>query len=402
VRVGSEGSFHLTYCTNIHPGETWEEVFQALEQHLPPLKEALSPAAPFGVGLRLSDRASRQLLDGDRLPRFRDWLDENGLYVFTLNGFPYGHFHGEAVKDQVHDPDWRTADRVAYTRRLARILAALLPDGMTGSISTSPLSYAPWLGDGEREEVLRTGSRHLAAVAATLARLEEETGHSVHVDLEPEPDGVLENTEESVAFFENWLRPVGGAHLAERLGCSEAEARARLNRHVQLCYDTCHFAVEYESPAPAFEQLRDAEISIGKIQLSAALQVPLAGSHRTEIRDRLRPFAEDTYLHQVVERRTDGALRAYRDLPDALPHIADEDAREWRIHYHVPLFADGFDALGTTRDHIPQTVDALQADPFCTHLEMETYTWGVLPADLKTDLTTSLQREYEWVCSTFE
>ena len=402
MRVGPQNSFHLTYCTNIHPGETWEEVAQSLKQYLPPLKTALSPDTPFGVGLRLSDQASRPLLDGDRLPRFRDWLDENGLYVFTLNGFPYGHFHGGTVKDQVHEPDWRTAERVAYTRRLARILAAVLPDGLTGSISTSPLSYAPWLEEGEREEVLRTGSRHLAEVAATLARLEEETGHPMHVDLEPEPDGVLENTEESVAFFEDWLRPVGGAHLAGLLDCSEAEAEARLHRHVQLCYDTCHFAVEYESPDTAFEQLRAAEIPVGKIQLSAALQVPLAPGRRTEIEDRLRPFAEDTYLHQVVERRADGTLRTYRDLPDALPYIADEDAREWRIHYHVPLFADGFDGLGTTRDHIPQTVDALQAAPFCTHLEMETYTWGVLPSDLKTDLATSLQREYEWVCSTFE
>lgn len=403
MRVGSDGSFHLTYCTNIHPGETWEEVSQALEQYLPPLKAALSPSAPFGVGLRLSDRASRQLLDGDRLPRFRDWLTAQGLYVFTLNGFPYGHFHGETVKDQVHEPDWRTSERVAYTRRLARILAALLPDGMTGSISTSPLSYAPWLEEeGQRAEVLRAGSRRLAKVTATLARLEEETGRHLHVDLEPEPDGVLENTEDSVAFFDEWLRPVGGAHLAETLGCSEAEARSLLRRHVQLCYDTCHFAVEYESPATVFEKLRAADVPVGKIQLSAALQVPLTDRNRKTIRDRLRPFAEDTYLHQVVERRAGGARRAYRDLPDALPHITDEDAREWRIHYHVPLFADGFDGLETTRDHVPRTIALLQEEPVCSHLEMETYTWGVLPDALKTDLQTSLKREYEWVCSTFE
>jgi len=401
VRIGSDPPFHLTYCTNIHPGETWSEVAEALEQYLPPLKTALSPSAPFGVGLRLSDRAGRELLRADRLGRFRAWLDAQGLYVFTLNGFPHGRFHGETVKAQVHDPDWRTDERVAYTRRLARILAALLPEGLTGSISTSPLAYAPGLSADEREEVLRAGSRHLAEVAATLARIEDETGTCVHVDLEPEPDAVLETTEESVAFFEDWLWPVGGDHLAETLGVSMEEAQSLLRRHVQLCYDTCHFAVEYEGPETAFERFRDAGISIGKVQLSAALRVPLSPDNRTAVRERLRPFAEDTYLHQVVERRGDGTFRAYRDLPDALPHVDDEAAREWRIHYHVPLFTDAYEGLETTRGHVPRTLDILTDDPVCTHLEMETYTWDVLPSARKTDLATSLRREYEWVQSEF-
>lgn len=397
MRVGFDSSFHLTYCTNVHPGETWAEVASSLKQHLPPLKAALSPSAPFGVGLRLSDRAGRELLAGDRLDRFQSWLDDQGLYVFTMNGFPYGRFHGETVKDQVHAPDWRTAERVDHTCRLARILAALVPEGLAGSISTSPLSYEPWLDAGERTEVLRTSSRHLAEVAAALAQIEEETGRHLHVDLEPEPDALLENTAESVAFFEDWLWPVGSDHLSEQIGCSPEEARALLRRHVQLCYDTCHFAVEYETPETAFEQFREAGVPVGKIQLSAALRVPLTPEDREAVRERLRPFAEATYLHQVVERQADGSLRAYRDLPDALSHVDRESAREWRIHYHVPLFTDAYDGLQTTCNHIPRTLHVLADDPVCTHLEMETYTWGVLPPALKTDLTTSLQREYEWV-----
>lgn len=397
MRVGSGPFFHLTYCTNVHPGGTWTEVASSLKQHLPPLKAALSPSAPFGVGLRLSDQASRELLDGDRLDRFQSWLDDQGLYVFTMNGFPYGRFHGETVKDQVHAPDWRTTERVAYTRRLVHILAALVPAGLTGSISTSPLSYEPWLDAGERAGVLRTSSRHLAEVAATLAQIEEETGRHLHVDLEPEPDALLANTAESVAFFEDWLWPVGSDHLSSQIGCSREEAQALLRRHVQLCYDTCHFAVEYEAPETAFEQFQEADIPVGKVQLSAALRVPLTPNNREAVRERLRPFAEATYLHQVVERQADGSLRAYPDLPDALPHVDRKSAREWRVHYHVPLFTDAYDGLETTRDHIPRTLDLLSEDPVCLHLEMETYTWGVLPPALKTDLTTSLRREYEWV-----
>lgn len=400
MRIGPDDAFHLTYCTNIHPGERWDAVVTNLKQYLPALKAHLSPEAPFGVGLRLSDQAARELLEGDRLDRFQSWLDDQDLYVFTLNGFPYGSFHGEVIKDRVYEPDWRQQERVEYTKRLARILARLVPEGMQGSISTSPLSYKPWLDEDSREEVFRCGSRHLADVTAALAQIESDTGVRLHVDLEPEPDCLIENTEESVRFFQEWLWPVGGAHLADELHLSQEEARSILRRHVQLCYDTCHFSVEYESPDTVFRRLATAGVSIGKIQLSAALRVPLSGD-RASLASQLEPFAEATYLHQVVERRTDGTLHRYRDLPAALDHIENEAAREWRIHYHVPLFSDAYDGLQSTRDDITRTLEALKDDPFCMHLEIETYTWDVLPPAMKEDLPTSLRREYEWVLSDF-
>jgi sugar phosphate isomerase/epimerase len=400
VRIGPDHAFHLTYCTNIHPGEDWTSVASNLKQYLPALKARLAPDQPFGVGLRLSDQAARTLLAGDRLARFRRWLDGEGLYVFTLNGFPYGSFHGEAVKDRVYKPDWRTRERVEYTIRLARILATLVPDGMAGSISTSPLSYKPWLDTAGQTEAFRTGSQHLAEVAAALAQIEDETGRHLHVDLEPEPDCLIENTAESIAFFEEWLWPIGGAHLADALSMEADAARALLRRHVQLCYDTCHFAVEYETPADAFAQFDTAGISIGKIQLSAALRVPLPNGNRGAIAGRLKPFAEATYLHQVVEQRPDGTLHRYRDLPDALPHLDATPGTEWRIHYHVPLFTEAYDGLQSTRRAIPRTLDVLRDDPtVCTHLEVETYTWDVLPDALKTDLSTSIRRELDWVLS---
>jgi len=399
VRIGPDDAFHLTYCTNIHPGEDWPAVASNLRQYLPPLKAQLAPNKPFGVGLRLSDQAARTLLEGDRLAAFRAWLDDEGLYVFTLNGFPYGSFHGEVIKDRVYAPDWRTRERVDYTIRLAEILSALVPEGMTGSISTSPLSYKPWLDESEREAAFRAGSQHLAEVAAALARIEDDTGVLLHVDLEPEPDCLIENTAESIAFFEEWLWPEGGTHLADTLGVGAGSARALLRRHIQLCYDTCHFAVEYETPAAVFEQLAAAGVPVGKIQLSAALQVPLPDEGREALAKRLQPFAEATYLHQVVERRPNGALHRYRDLPDALPHLPDTPGEEWRIHYHVPLFTEAYGELHSTQCDITRTLDALRDDPVCTHLEIETYTWDVLPDGLKTDLQTSLQREFEWVLS---
>ena len=135
---------HLTYCTNIHPGETWTDHFAHLKEHVPGIKQAISPNQPFGIGLRLSNTASLELRNKENLRGFQQWLNEEDCYVFTMNGFPYGGFHKTIVKDKVHEPDWTTAERVQYTNRLAQILAALLPDGMEGGISTSPLSYRYW------------------------------------------------------------------------------------------------------------------------------------------------------------------------------------------------------------------------------------------------------------------
>ncbi len=145
MRSGFDDFFHLTYCTNIHPGNGWSEVYANLQRYTLALKARLAPARDFGIGLRLSGKESSELLRGAALQEFRAFLQEQGLYVFTLNGFPYGPFHEQPVKAQVHAPDWLDEERVSYTVRLVEILAYLLPDDLEGSISTSPLSYKAWV-----------------------------------------------------------------------------------------------------------------------------------------------------------------------------------------------------------------------------------------------------------------
>ena len=393
--------YHLTYCTNIHPGETWEEVFRSLIWYLPGLKQKLSPDKPFGIGLRLSNVASKELLEDKRLKSFKQWLDENGLYVFTMNGFPYGSFHHRVVKDHVHQPDWTTCERVAYTVRLAQILAVLLPEGMEGGISTSPLSYKPWYKDkqDELEQVYSTSTDHLIYLVEELQKIKERTGKTIHIDIEPEPDGLLENTEEVIDFYENWLLPAGSEKLVDDTGTTEEEAVETILRHIQLCYDVCHFALAYERPATTFARMKEAGIRIGKIQLSAALKVLLPESEkgRKELAEELAPFAESTYLHQVVQRNRNKTLTHYPDLPQALQHIQQHKAREWRTHFHVPLFTDSYHRLRSTQDDIKAVLNLLQKEHITDHLEVETYTWEVLPEDMKKDLSESIQRELEWV-----
>ncbi|GHF38242.1 hypothetical protein HNQ07_001087 [Deinococcus metalli] len=388
----------LTYCTNIHPAEGLDGVRRSVETYTVPLKARLSPDAPFGVGLRVSGVESSELLEGTALEDFRAFLDGHGLYVFTLNGFPYGPFHGQAVKAQVHAPDWRHPERVAYTLRLIRILAALLPDGMEGSISTSPLSYAAWV-DAADPETWATLTDHVVEVVEALVRLRLERGVFIHLDMEPEPDGLLQCSADLAAFYREHLLTRGAQGLATRLGGSLDEARAHLRDHFQVCFDVCHVAVMYEEPAAALAVYADAGMRVGKIQLSSALRLVLPDEAvgRDALGAALAPFAEGTYLHQVIARTRAGTLRQYPDLPPALAELHDPDVTEWRVHFHVPVFLEQAGAFGSTQAAIRATLDALRSDLADRHLEVETYTWDVLPESLKRPLVESIARELEWV-----
>lgn len=390
---------YLTYCTNIHPANGWQAVRASLERYSPRLKKQLCPDSPFGIGLRLSGVESQELLEGNQLARFKAYLDAEGLMVFTMNGFPHGPFHKQAVKDQVHAPDWRSAERVRYTQRLIQSLAYLLPEGMEGGISTSPLSYKPWLNDGPTKDTWTLLTRHMVEVAATLVQVERETGKLIHIDIEPEPDGLLETSTELVSFFTDWLLPVGGLRLAQAVGVSQAEAEELLLRYIRVCWDTCHVAVAFEEPAAVLKRYQAHGIQVGKIQISSALNVtlPQQSSERLAFAEALESFVESTYLHQVVQRDRDGSLTAFRDLDQALPYIQKPEAQQWRIHFHVPIFLERYGLFEATQPGILETFALLRDEPFTQHLEIETYTWDVLPDDLKRPLDQSILREFGWV-----
>jgi hypothetical protein len=398
MRLPGEGGLELAYCTNIHPADGWREVLASLRAHAPALKARLSPDAPFGLGLRLSGRESRELLEGERLARFRELLEAEGLYVPTINGFPHGAFHGAPVKDRVHAPDWRAEERVDYTLRLAEVLAGLVDEGGEGSISTSPLSYRGWVGRPDTV-TWATFAVNLARVAEGLVRLRRERGVLVHVDVEPEADGLLADCAELERFFADWLWRAGAEHLSLALGCRRDEAVEHLREHVRVCFDSCHASVAYEEPAATLARLEAAGVRVGKLQLSAALRVPLeeGPAGRDAAHRALHAFADSTYLHQVAQRNRDGSRAGYPDLPQALGCIDDPEAEEWRIHFHVPIFVDGYAGFRSTQDDLRALLELARDGHVARQLEIETYTWDVLPPELKAELVDSIEREYRWV-----
>jgi hypothetical protein len=399
-----KGGFHLTYCTNIHPGESWEDTFDNLNFHIPLIKQQLAPNDPFGIGLRLSHEASLELVKGENLHEFQSWLASHQCYVFTFNGFPYGGFHRQVVKDKVHHPDWTTTDRRDYTLRLFDILSALIPEGMDGGISTSPLSYKYWHSEEEIGEVRETATLHMIEVAVKLYRIKQNEGKLLHLDIEPEPDGLLENTEDVIDFYRNWLAPLGKKIFVEKFNLSEEAAEVGLKEHIRICYDVCHFAVVYEKSQEVFSIFKSEGIKVGKIQVSAALKVELAQHYKEqkEIKNLLLPFVESTYLHQVVAQHADGQLKSYQDLGVALDALETTAAQEWRIHFHVPVFLPQYGQLASTQQDILEVLDDIRKDNVTHHLEVETYTWEVLPEDVNLELTDSIIRELQWVIKNIE
>jgi sugar phosphate isomerase/epimerase len=385
---------HLGYCTNIHAGESWDEVFTAVDTHVRAVKARVSPDAPLGVGLRLSARAARRLGEPGAVESFRDYLAANGLYVFTVNGFPYGAFSGGTVKERVYRPDWLEDERLVYSDQLAEILAALAPDGVEGSVSTVPGCF---LERGSLREAGPRVAERLRAHAAHLWALRERTGRTVTLALEPEPHCMLETSTDGARFFaEHVFSSASVAAFAEETRLSAAVAEETLRRHLGACLDACHAAVEFETPDEAVRRYAAAGVRILKIQVSAGLRVARPDA---AARAALERFAEGVYLHQVVVR-SGAHLRRYLDLPQALADAARPGAEvgdEWRVHFHVPVFREHLGPFENTQSFLEPLLARLAVHDDCRHLEVETYTWDVLPAEHRDEpVVDAIARELTW------
>lgn len=347
---------HLSYCTNVHPAETLDGVLAQLRDHCEPVRRRLGRDR-LGIGLWLAKDAAHSLITNPAALRgLRGELDRRGLEVVTLNGFPYEGFGAEEVKYRVYKPDWTDPERLAHTTDLARLLAALLPDDVTeGSISTLPLAWrTPF--DGTAAE---RANAALATLGERLDALEDLTGKSLRIAVEPEPGCIVETTGDAIGP----LSTIG-------------------SRRIGICIDTCHLATSFEDPRIALAALTAAGICIPKVQLSAALHAQ--EPHLCEVRSALAAFAEPRFLHQT-RTRTSAGLRGTDDLGEAVTGEALPDGTPWRAHFHVPLHAPPAPPLTSTLPVLQDTLTRLVGgpEPLTRHLEVETYTWQALPAELR-------------------
>jgi len=310
-----------------------------------------------------------------------------------VNAFPYGAFKGTVVKEQVYEPDWRSEQRTRYTMNVASVLADVCPAGIAPSIQSAPLGFKPRVTGGE---VVSSYTDHVLRVVAHLITLEAQTGRTVTLALEPEPYCFLETTDETIAYFTEHLYSGAAAESLARLAhIPVAEAHGALRRHLGVVFDICHQAVEYENIAENLQKLVDAGIPIFKLQEAAALHMPQVTQ---AIVDTLKRYAKTIYLTQTVEKKN-GKLTRFLNLEDAFAAWEkDPGPREWRTHFHVPVFLDDLGPFRTTRFAIEEALRFHKVKPLSRQLEIETYTWDVLPENLKTgDIVDYVCRELEWV-----
>jgi hypothetical protein len=386
---------HLSYSTLVHPGDNWDLMLQSLRTYVPQVKARVSPNQPFGLSLRLA-APSAELLVGDKAARdgLKRFLAENDLYLYTVNAFPYGAFKDTIVKEQVYEPDWRSEERTQYTINVADILADVAPEGLAPSIQSAPLGFKPRVTG---PDVVASYTEHVLRVVAHLVGIEARTGKCVTLGLEPEPHCFLETTDETIDYFTNHLYSGRSAErLAKLASIPISDAIGALRRHLGIVFDIGHQAVGFEDIPASLQKLVDAGVPILKLQEVAAMHMPQVTDETIEA---LQRFAKTVYLSQTVEKKK-GKITKFLNLEDAFAaRKADPGPREWRTHFHVPVFLDDLGgAFGTTRFALEQALKMHKEKPLSGQLEIETYTWDVLPDHLKTgDIVDYVCREIEWV-----
>lgn len=372
----------LSYCTNVHPGLTIKEVEAGLRENTVAVRNRVEKLA---AGLWLARPVATELLETpDNLDRFSDLLNKAGLTCYTLNTFPFGNFHDARVKENVYLPDWSRDDRINYTLDSARILAKLMPDdGTEGSLSTVPLGFKPF---DYPETFADECAGQLIALAKSLKQLEEETGRKIRLAIEPEPFCILETTPETIQFFRRMRE------LAADTGSLDV-----VNEYLGVCYDVCHQAVEFEDVAESINQLVAEQIRINKLHISCAIRLENPCENE-EARQALAKYAEPRYLHQTMARAADGTIHRQVDLTEdtaLAPPDSFATAEEWRVHFHVPVNAESLGPLQTTRRDLKQALAAVRDLDYAPHLEVETYTWEVLPDGGQVSLVDGLTAEVE-------
>jgi ubiquinone biosynthesis protein UbiJ len=389
---------HLTYSTLVHPGDTWAEMWDSLTRYVPQVKARVSPDHPFGVSLRLSHESAATLADSpEERQKLKQFLADNDLYLYTVNAFPYGPFKNRVIKLDVYQPDWASRERTEYTKKVADILAEVCSPDVNPSIQSPPLGYK---GNVTDDSVVQAFASNVRELAAHLHRLHERTGRIVTLALEPEPSCFLETTAETIAFFTEVLRSEASLDaLATDIDVDRDAARTILRRHIGTVFDICHQAVEFEHIATSLQSLVDNDVPVFKLQEAAAVRIANVTPAAVNA---LREYADSVYLTQTIQLKN-GELKFFLNLEEAFADFEENPAgdREWRIHFHVPVFLQELgEHFQTTRFAIEEALAFHKANPISRQLEIETYTWDVLPDHLKTgNIVDYICMELDWVKS---
>ena len=371
--------YPLSYCTNVHPCRSRHDLERIIAQEASSVRDQCG--FDIGIGLWLPSVVISEIAhDSEATQSIANALDDQRLPCYSLNAFPFGDFHSERVKENVYLPDWSDVRRLDYTRSCSKFLAGILSGKHEGSISTLPLAYKQAT---RSHDFIKTVIEHFMQLARDLNTLHQDTGKIIRLAIEPEPFCILETTLETISFFEMMW------DVADKNSCGDL-----VREHIGVCYDVCHQAVEFEDAGTAVRQMSTAGVRINKVQISCAIELDNPSDEKS--RQALATFAEPRYLHQTFGRHPDGQIICNTDLSQELvlhPPPDWQEAEVWRVHFHVPVDADRLGPLRTTRPELIRALQAIQQLPYEPHLEVETYTWPVLPGVQSGDVISGMARE---------
>jgi hypothetical protein len=390
-----KGLGHLTYSTLVHQTDNWDQLWKSVNTYLPAVKARVAPDKKFGVCLRTSAPSAEMLSqDSTKVADLKQFFADNDLYLYTANAFVYGVFKKQIIKEDVYEPDWATPERREYTKQVANLLAELAPEGVNPSIQSAPLGFKPKVTG---EDVVNAYTDNVVDVVRHLIEVEKRTGKVVTLGLEPEPRCYLETTDETIEYFKTHLfSPQTTERLAKATGLHAADAEAAMKKHMGIVFDIGHQSVGFEDIPASLHKLVAAGVPIVKLQEAASMHIPEVTQ---KVVDELQKFAKTIYLSQTCQRK-DGKQTWFLNLEDAFEDwYRNPGPREWRTHFHVPVFLTDLGGyFGTTRFALEQALAVHKKTPLSTHLEIETYTWDVLPEHLKTgDIVEYVSRELDWV-----
>ncbi|QQG46733.1 MAG: metabolite traffic protein EboE [Candidatus Azosocius agrarius] len=384
----------LLYCTNIHNGEFWKDILYVLKFHSRKLRNILLNYDAFGIGLRISNFAVLDLNKFSYILELKKWLMCNNFYIKSLNGFPYGFFSSNYIKDDVYFPNWSNFNRYLYTRRLILFFSVILGKYNNGGISTVPISYKYFVYNFIYNNVYIKSVKYLCNLIILLFNVYFNKKILLHLDVEPEPDCVVSNTSDFIFFFKKWLISRCEIYLVLFFPFYKKNVIFSIFDYIKICFDFCHSAVQFETLKQSFNSIFIFDVNFGKFQISSALKLDLKFYNNINIFSYL---PETPYVHQVIGNTFYGDIITYKDISLSFLFLYKKNFMEYRVHYHVPIFLEFYGIFESTQKYIIDIINFIKNKKGNFLFEIETYTFDILPCYLKLNVLYSLKREYEWL-----
>lgn len=385
-----KNKYNLTYCLNAFKAKDLQETICNIKKYI----EIIKIKKKNCIGLCLSNKIAKEILTNNNIDNIKKLIIEKNIYIPIINGFVYKNFHKEQIKENIYYPEWTSNKRLNFTKKLIKILKEISPKNLTSSITTSPISYKPWIKQKNKTYILYKSIINLQQIIKILIDTKKKTGKTIHIDIEPEPTCLIENSKETIQFFKNWLIPICKNNFKKKI-FNKNKIENIIKKHIRICYDTCHFSINFENNKTTLNLFEKEKIKIGRIQISSALKIIQSKKKNLKnFKSEINKLNYSPFLHQTTKKYENKKIQ-FKDIKYCLENINKNSKAEWRIHCHIPIYLKKYKIFNTTSHETKSIIKYLSKKKITNHIEIETYTYdAILQSSNK---AKSIKKEYIWV-----